>query len=555
MTTVNERPKLAGADQRLLKGYGPLLGLVLALLLVAFLVPTVQPEKETVASGTSAGAAAAGASEGAAAAGSGAAQAGAGGATLAASAAARGAPSHAEYCPGKQVPTDPYSPPCIKWSGDNGGATSPGVTATSIDVGIRRLKIPNIAKLANQLTGGKIQINETQADVERTYRVLAEYFNRHFQFYGRKLNIKIFDGDGDLLKEALGGGKDLATSDATKASKEVKIFADAFALTEPYSDALTKQKPPVIALNSLYFSREWFQAHSPFAFSVVPDCTKVTIATSDFVLKQLRGKNAEYAGGEQKGKPRKFALLAPDNPIYQDCAKVGVRQMRAAGLDVVEKPYPLDLNFITGTGPGDLVAFMKSAGVTSIILATDPVLPLLMGDKAQSQKYYPEWVLTGAGLTDTDYVGQLMTPDEWKHAFGVSYLAKQQPNRASDAYRAYKDVDPGNTMAELTGQILFYTLEHLAIGIQMAGPHLTPQTFLDGYQRYPGGFGQAGAWRFTAENPWTPNVDGRVVWWDPTGISSYNDQPGTYADNGQRYPLGGLPSGGPPLVYLKGPPA
>lgn len=554
MTRVQGRPPLRGADDRLLRGYGPLLGLVLLLLLVAFLVPTVQPEKETITTGAGGSFGAdATVEEGALAPGA----VGQDGAALPASGAgtsARGAVSRTELCPGRQVPTDPYSPPCIRWSGDNGGATSPGVTAATIDIGVRRLKIPNIAKLARELTGGKVNINETQEDVERTYRVLAEYFNRRFQFYGRKLNVKIFDGDGDLLKEALGGGKDLATADATKASREVKVFADAFALTEPYSDALTKQKPPVIAMNSLYFSREWFASHSPYAFSIVPDCTKVTLASTDFVLKQLRGRPAEFAGGEQKGKPRKFALLAPDNPIYQQCSKVGVNQMRAAGLNVVEKPYPLDLNFITGTGPGQMVSFLKSEGVTSVILATDPVLPLLMGDKAKSQKYFPEWILTGAGLTDTDYVGQLMTPEQWTHSFGVSYLAKQQPNRASDGYRAYKEVDPGNTIAELTGQILYYALEHLAIGIQMAGPTLTPQTFLEGYKRYQGGTGQAGTWKFTEQNPWTPNVDGRVVWWDPTGISSYNDQPGTYADNGQRYPLGQLPQGGPPLVYIKGPP-
>src|SRR5207253_7413045 len=116
------------------------------------------------------------------------------------------------------------------------------------------------------------------------------------------------------------------------------------------------------------------------------------------------------------------------------------------------------------------------------------------------------------------------------HAFGVSFLAAQQPVRNSDAYNAYKSIDPTGSVAELSGQLIYYALEMAAIGIQMAGPDLTPDNLKLGLSRYPGGTGQAGSWLFPPENPYTPNIDGRIVWWDPKAISNYNGQPGSYLD-------------------------
>ncbi len=512
-----------------------MVGIVVVLLLVAFLIPTVQPEERRVTTG------------GAGSIAPGTPVPGSGGEADASACRRSGRSAFhpgARPCDGLQVPSDPYSPACVSWGGgNNGGATSPGVDATSITITVRETAIGNIGELVKQLTGGKVQVNETVADAERTYRVLADYFNKNFQFYGRKIKVKFFKGQGDLAQEALGGGQALAQSDAVNAAQQQRAFAEAFALTQPYAEALVSQK--VIALNELYLSEEWFQKHAPYAFSVVPDCTKVVEAVADFGIKYLKGHpNADYAGGDLKGKPRKIALIAPDNPIYQQCAKKGVALMEAAGLHIDDvRSYPLDINSITNTTPQNLVSALSGEGITTVVLATDPVLPFFMTSKAELQEWSPEWVLTGVGLTDADYVGQLMQQDQWKHAFGVSYLAQQQPVRASDAYYAYKSIDPDGTIAELTGQIIYYSLEMLAIGIQGAGPNLTPETFMQGLQRYRGGTGQAGTWAFTAEDPFTPNVDGRVVWWDPNGTSTYNGAPGTYADNGKRYPIGGLPAG------------
>ena len=341
------------------------------------------------------------------------------------------------------------------------------------------------------------------------------------------------------------------------AAQQQHAFADALSLTQPYSEALVSQK--VISLNQLYFSRQWYDSHAPYAYSVVPDCTKVVEATADFAIKSLSGDGggagtADFAGGDLKGRPRKIALIAPDNPIYQDCVRSGIAKIEAAGIKLADvRSYPLDINSITNTTPQNLVSALAGEGITTVVLATDPVLPFFMTSKAELQRWYPEWILTGVGLTDADYVGQLMEQASWKRAAGVSFLAAQQPVRNSDAYNAYKSIDPDGSIAELSGQLLYYALEMAAIAIQGAGPNLTPETVRQGLLRYPGGTGQAGRWQFTAANPYTPNVDGRIVWWDPKAISNYNGQPGSYRDNGQRFPIGEFPSGKPP-VFLDGGP-
>ena len=79
---------------------------------------------------------------------------------------------------------------------------------------------------------------DTPEDSSRTLDVLVEYFNEHFQFYGRKLVLDFYDGQGSIANELVGNGRDKAEVDATKVAEEIKPFADLTALSEPYGDAL-----------------------------------------------------------------------------------------------------------------------------------------------------------------------------------------------------------------------------------------------------------------------------------------------------------------------------
>src|SRR3546814_17186314 len=64
---------------------------------------------------------------------------------------------------------------------------------------------------------------------------------------------------------------------------------------------------------------------------------------------------------------------------------------------------------------------------------------------------------------------------------------------------------------------LYYQMYILAIGIQLAGPNLTPETFQAGMYAYPGGVGLRGTWGF-GPGDHTPTDDYRAIWWDPDPI-------------------------------------
>src|SRR5919109_585687 len=124
----------------------------------------------------------------------------------------------------RQVEGDPYSPPCFDFEGDNGGATTRGVTADEITVSFRVTPEPNIIATFAAVAG--IDYDETNQDLADTTAGLVDYFNQHFQMYGRHLRLEQVEGSGSLVQEIFGGGQEAANNDALKAGTEVEAFAD-----------------------------------------------------------------------------------------------------------------------------------------------------------------------------------------------------------------------------------------------------------------------------------------------------------------------------------------
>jgi hypothetical protein len=132
-----------------------------------------------------------------------------------------------------------------------------------------------------------------------------------------------------------------------------------------------------------------------------------------------------------------------------------------------------------------------------------------------------------------------VAPNQWKRAFGGSPSGTPVPLKESEGYKAFKSVHPEKEPSQLVN-VVYYQLYELAIGIQMAGPSLTPKTFETGMFGYPGGTGEDGTWKFSPEN-YTGATDNRVIWWDPSKPSPFNGKPGTYRDTGKRYKQGEMP--------------
>ena len=145
-------------------------------------------------------------------------------------------------------------------------------------------------------------------------------------------------------------------------------------------------------------------------------------------------------------------------------------------------PYSLDLT-TAQEDARNVIAKLKSADVTSVILAGDPVFPTFLTKEATVQGYFPEWVVLGYAFTDTAVFGRQYDQKQWAHAFGVSLL----PTRTTDEIDELANLitwqtghpPPAKTFRELVqAPLIFFT------GVHLAGPHLTAKTFEAGLFRF-----------------------------------------------------------------------
>ncbi len=230
----------------------------------------------------------------------------------------------------------PYSPPCLKWSGtDNGGATTRGVTGDTITVVMRE-------NGERKGSGGKDEeklkeqarekgLTDTKEDQIRSRDALLEYFNTHFQIYGRKVKLVTYQGRGDMLKEFAGSGQEEANADALKVGQEIGAFADLSAISQPYLDALVRQK--VVAFGGLHLPESYYGSKAPYAWGQLIDCTTLVQNATDLLVKRFKPtENAARAGSAAlRQKPRKYGLIVPDDPVYKQCVAGGEAQAGRGG--------------------------------------------------------------------------------------------------------------------------------------------------------------------------------------------------------------------------------
>jgi hypothetical protein len=531
-----------GISQRLLRGYGPLAVFATMLLAMSVFVPT---KTQDVGSGgfgaddagaqslTGGGTGAAGASTTVPA----AAQAGTdatGGGNVAAASGVQPCPDSAE-----QIPGDPYSPPCLTFSGDNGGETARGVTADTIRVSYRVLDERGFQQTLAELAGASL--SDTPDSVQRTVVAIAEYFSQRMQMYGRHIEMVTYQGVGSNTAELVGRGRAQAEQDAQQVGG-MNVFADLSGTSEPYANALCNQG--VLAFGTPYLSRQWHDQRGPCAWSFAVNGTEVAEFAAEFAARRLAGGNADLAGGTIQGQPRVIATLAPNNPWYQESVELA----RARYTELSGQPsgpnyqYLLDLAQLSNQA-SELIPRMKADGVTTVICGCDPIFPVFLSSVAARENYFPEFIIAGTALTDTDIVGQLWDQRFASHAFGVSPLQDFVPATQTIAYQAFKTVRPNEEPA-FSVDLIYYQMYQLALGIHMAGPNLTPDTFQAGMYDYPPRGGPVGLWDF-GPGDHTGADDVREIYWDPNAVSGYNGQPGAYIgiNGSQRYLRDQLPGG------------
>lgn len=426
---------------------------------------------------------------------------------------------------GREAGISIYKPPCLSFSGPNGGATARGVTADKILV-VRWLGQVDPATQAI-LQANKLADSREVRD--RAQEALRRFQNQHTVTYGREVVLKDFPAGGPSDDDRA------MRADAVKIAEDVKAFAviqgapDAV-IPKVLAQALAQKG--VICMCTSSRTSDFYLENPPYIFGTgLPTSTEHAIQTAEYIGKRVADQNAEFAGDElnptqgYRNKKRVFGLL------YLEGAR-GVRDpegKRAADRVAAElSKYGVELAASRGYlyDPGrnqnemsTVISDFKNRGVTTLIMFVDPLSPILITREATNQRWFPEWFIAGTGLSDTTTGGRLYDPTQWRHAFGVSPLwVTFETVKRSTGYREFHHGMPGmkpgdegvliNINAGLVGTIF--------IGIHMAGPLLTRDSFAQGMFNFPltGGIPGAPLVGWTRKFP-TAIKDFTEVWWDP----------------------------------------
>ncbi|MCU1589353.1 MAG: hypothetical protein JWP11_609, partial [Frankiales bacterium] len=291
---------------------------------------------------------------------------------------------------------DPQSPPCIAFfQGDNGGATAKGVTKDSIYIAV-----------------------PTPESSETQYTALANFFNKRFQFYGRKIVLQ-FCGNG-------GGGSAEAdqVADAAEAAagcgNGIPPFASTFYRQNNgayYMPTMGCRYKTIVVGSYSPFDKKFLERCSPYQYQYPMEADEEFANVGEWICNRLAGKTAQYADGNDGAtparpiseQPRKFGiLLAPftavDPVARMDSLDPLRKRLAACGAEVPTDRViinPVTANFDPSSAQ-NAVLQMRSAGVTSVICMCNFFAFGSLQRAASTSSFQPEWLTSTFGLNDVN---------------------------------------------------------------------------------------------------------------------------------------------------------
>jgi hypothetical protein len=372
---------------------------------------------------------------------------------------------------------DPQSPPCIaSWPDEakgNGGTTSTGVSGTTIKVAF-----PKANSTVTQYP--KIQ-------------PLVDFFNTHFQLYGRHLQLVPFTS-AEATYQAKGTGSSSNPSnqkaDAEGAAQLHPFAALDFVDPSPfvaalpsYLDSLAKRGVIGIAGGGIapVVSDADLGKHAPYEWTYHASSDAVFQATAELTCRQLVGRRASHATSYVAA-TRKFAVVLPATSL-SGSPLAGQEQfftrLAACGITKPDVVTYTDANEDAGALSASFLQ-LKNKGVTSLLFY--PWLGAAQSGAPQKTAsntgYHPEWITMGySSWTSAGLQGG--AADQTKSTFGVATWSKQLPLGQTPWVQAFTSGGGSAPTAGSiqTGDAIYHELLMLASGVQMAGPHLTPETF------------------------------------------------------------------------------
>jgi hypothetical protein len=432
--------------------------------------------------------------------------------------------------------------PCVEpWDGgDNGGATSPGVTEDTI-------KVAYYVGQNDPLQEALIADAGASTDPKDYYQTGLDYlrgFERIYETYGRKLDIVAVNATGGPADEAA------ARADAIKVVQEIKPFAvlGGPTQTSAWWEELAKANILCVGTCTIAEPQSQITENAPFVWPQGPAPEQADQLWVEMLSKQVAGGKAEYAGDEAfHTQDRVFGFIGAEQERGEFATRHDrLREMLAEeGMEVVESQ-----SYLFDPAQGQEIARtvinkMKDAGVTTILLSADPLIPANLTREATAQEYFPEWIIGPSVYVDTTIFGRTFDQQQWQHAFGMSIISARAPRVNEESYIVYEWMNDGQEPPVNAQGIPYVNVWYFMTGIHLAGPNLTPDTFEAGMFRFESGGGGileartswgTGVWEGDPDHNGTD--DATMIWWDPD-VQGAEDETGNVGDGAYRYVDGG----------------
>lgn len=446
-------------------------------------------------------------------------------------------------------PPDCFAP----YLGEGGGATDTGVTNDSVKVVVyvNQENDPVLSFIYDQIGN-----DDTPTDIFETYLGFNELLATYFETYGRTVELVRYDATGAISDDVA------ATADAETIARDIRPFAVLGGpnLTEAFAETLAANGVMCIACTPGQ-TIEWYEERAPYVWDVQKNSNQSAIMAAEYVGKRLAEGTAEFGGPDVADEPRRFGLVylssGPQSEQIRDEFEATLRDDYGVTLtDVASFSDPVSL----AGQARELLARMKSRGVTTILYMGDPLAPQTLTENATAQDYFPEWVITGTALVDTSIFGRTYDQAQWRHAFGPSNLfARVAPSVAGSAY-LYEWFHGEPPPARTGSALVLPNLQFFYSVLQGIGTELTHEMFeavifgadiVEGNVLSPQvSWGERGLWPGVDYS----GVDDQTeVWWDAEAVGP--DETGreaaglwAYSDGGRRYLPGEWPEE-PPRAF------
>jgi len=362
-----------------------------------------------------------------------------------------------------------FAQACVApYEGDNGGATETGVTEDSIKIVV--YLAPEVDPVLDYVTG-PINNDDTPTDIFETHVGLAEFYGAYYETYGRTVELVRYDATGPSDDEVA------AIADAETIARDLQPFmvwgGPALQL-QPFSQTLAANEVMCACMGGVTARDNY-----PYLHTITKSAEQSRILLAEYVGKRLAGRNAEHSP-DFADEERRFAYLYLETSDVSTEVAEDFRDLLSDeyGVELVEMiPYALN--------PATLqeqaitrIATLKEAGVTSIIFAGDPIAPRDFTLAATDQEYFPEWVLAGTVLVDTNIFARTYDQEQWRNAFGQSNTAVKVDRRKSGFFFLYEWFHGEEPPARDTIGVQWQASLLFPI-LQGTGPDLTHQNYTD----------------------------------------------------------------------------